>query len=200
MTDASSWIPVGSSSNATYQAVFALFARYAKTCAYPALATRTRTIKSCPVSTQETFLFLVRCRWRGGSNLQQGPTSVDVATELQHRPIGMCAKRSDGQLTAKKSGRRRRSVEGGATPSGSGRPAARSNISPCGDKTAAAAANRRVPRQGAHLLVWRPPRARRRRLRARGSSNLQQGSTSVDAATKRQRLRPIGACAKGSEG
>ena len=49
-----------------------------------------------------------------------------------------------------------------ASLSGSGPPAARPDISRCGDKTAAAAANRRV-RQRAHLPDFRgPPRARRR--------------------------------------
>ncbi len=49
-----------------------------------------------------------------------------------------------------------------ASISGSEPPAARSDISRCGDKTAAAAANRRV-RQRAHLPDFRgPPRARRR--------------------------------------
>ena len=86
-----------------------------------------------------------------------------------------------------------------ASRSGLWRPAGRSDISPsrCGDKTAADAANRRV-RQRAHLPDFRgPPRSRRRRRRSRGPSHLQQGPTSVDAATKRQRLRPIGACANG---
>ena len=106
---------------------------------------------------------------------------------MLRRPIGMCAKGSDVQLTALKSRGRGGSVEGGATPAGPGPPAARSDISRCGDKTAAAAATR------AHLPDFRgPPRSRNRRRRSWGPGHLQQGPTSVDVATKRQRLRPIG--------
>jgi hypothetical protein len=71
----------------------------------------------------------------------------------------------------------------------------------------AAAANRRV-RQGERLRrassspvrTWRPPRTRRgrrRRLRTRSPSHLQQGPVSVDVTTKMQRLRPLALAPKG---
>ena len=141
---AGAFTTAGSTNDATYVTVPALLARCAQVCLDAApIGIKPCTLEPGRISTYETRLAQAqrnRCRWRGSRDLQQGPTSVDVATEKRRRPIGMCAKGSDGQLTALTSRGRGRRVEGGATPAGPGPPAARSDISRCGDKTAAAAA------------------------------------------------------------